>query len=63
VFTRIHVHFSIRGPSDSAAVARAVALSMDKYCSAARVLERSATISYSHAVEPAGAAAGGSGGR
>ena len=62
VFTRIHVHFAIRGPTDPDAAARAVALSMDKYCSAARVLERSASISYTHAVEPAGAATGGRGG-
>ena len=51
VFTRIHVHFAVRGPTDGDAVARAVALSMDKYCSAARVLERSAVISYSHTLE------------
>lgn len=54
-FSRIHVHFSLRGPVDPDAVRRAVALSMDKYCSVARVLERSAAISYSHAVESAAA--------
>jgi putative redox protein len=51
VFTRIHVHFAVRGPTDGDAVARAVALSMDKYCSAARVLEQTAAISYSHTLE------------
>ncbi len=55
VFARIHVHFTVRGPSDPQAVARAVSLSMDKYCSVARVLERTATISYTHEVEPAAA--------
>jgi putative redox protein len=48
VFDRIHLHFSVRGPVDATALARAVALSMDKYCSVARVLERSAAITYSH---------------
>jgi putative redox protein len=57
VFTRIHVHFTVRGPADPQAVARAVGLSMDKYCSAARVLEQSATISYSHVLDPAAPAA------
>jgi putative redox protein len=58
VFTRIHVHFTLRGPTDGDAVARAVALSMDKYCSAARVLEQTAAISYSHTLETRPAAAG-----
>ncbi|MGH7632018.1 MAG: OsmC family protein [Gemmatimonadales bacterium] len=56
VFTRIHVHFTVRGPADPQAVGRAVALSMDKYCSAARVLEQTAAITYTHEVEPAAAA-------
>lgn len=58
IFTRIHLHFTVRGPADPEAVARAVALSMDKYCSVARVLEQSAAITYSHAVEAAAAPAG-----
>ena len=56
VFTRIHLHFVVRGPADQPAVARAVALSMDKYCSVARVLEQTAAITYTHDVEPAAAA-------
>ncbi len=63
VFTRIHVHFTVRGPADPQAVARAVALSMDKYCSAARVLEHTAAISHSYEVEPAAAAPAVGGGR
>lgn len=53
VFTAIRVHFAVRGPSDERAVARAVALSMEKYCSVARVLEASAAISHTYTVEPA----------
>lgn len=55
LFTRIHVHFAIRGPADDAKVARAVELSMAKYCSVARILEQSASITWSHALEGAAA--------
>jgi putative redox protein len=41
VFTRIHVHFKITGRRlDPARVARAVALSAEKYCSASIMLAR-----------------------
>jgi putative redox protein len=41
VFTRIHVHFKVRGHNlDPARVARAVSLSADKYCSASIMLGR-----------------------
>jgi len=53
VFTRIHVHFEVSGPADERAVARAVELSMDRYCSVARTLEQTAEIGYSHALVPA----------
>jgi putative redox protein len=56
VFTRIHVHFAVSGPVDERAVARAVALSMEKYCSVARTLEHTAAIVHSYTLEPAGAA-------
>lgn len=52
VFSRIHVDFAITGPADEQAVQRAVELSMEKYCSVARVLERTSAISYSHTVSP-----------
>jgi putative redox protein len=55
VFTRIHVHFAVSGPTDERAVARAVQLSMDKYCSVARTLERTAEIDYSYGLVPAAA--------
>lgn len=53
LFRQIHVHFVVRGPREEANVARAVELSMAKYCSVARVLEKCATISWSHALEGA----------
>ena len=47
IFTRIHVHFIVSGRAlDAAKVARAVALSADKYSSASRMLEKPATITH-----------------
>lgn len=53
LFRAVHVHFALQGPIDETKVARAVALSMEKYCSVARILERTATITWSHSVEGA----------
>jgi putative redox protein len=52
LFKTIHVHFGLTGGAEEDKVARAVALSMEKYCSVARILERTATISFSHSVSP-----------
>ena len=50
VFTRIHMQFVLRGDElDRARVERAVALSAEKYCSVARMLASTATIT--HAAE------------
>lgn len=47
VFTRIHVHFIVSGKNlDEKKVARAVALSADKYCSASQMLAKAAEISH-----------------
>ena len=47
VFTRIHLHFIVSGKDlDKKKVARAVKLSADKYCSASRMLEKTAVISH-----------------
>ena len=47
VFTKIHVHFTVSGKDlDASKVAKAVALSADKYCSASRMLEKTATITH-----------------
>jgi putative redox protein len=56
VFTRIAMHFIVSGRSLNAdAVARAVTLSHDKYCSATAMLARTAEIVVSHEVVEAGA--------
>lgn len=56
VFTRIHIHFIVRGDgvSDSA-VQRAVSLSAEKYCSASIMLGRAGVeISHDYEIVPAG---------
>lgn len=51
VFTRIHMHFIVSGHAlDAQAVARAVSLSHEKYCSATAMLAKSAEIIVSHEV-------------
>ena len=57
VFTRIGMHFVISGRALNAdAVARAVALSHEKYCSATAMLAKTAKIVVSHEVVEDGAA-------
>ena len=45
VFTRIHMHFTVSGKAlQPAAVARAIQLSHEKYCSASAMLAKTATM-------------------
>jgi putative redox protein len=47
VFTRIHMHFVVRGRDlDPARVERAIALSAEKYCSASAMLGKTAAITH-----------------
>ena len=51
VFTRIHLHFVVGGKRlDATKVSRAVDLSADKYCSASRMLEKTATITHDYEI-------------
>ena len=51
VFTRINLHFTVRGRNlAEAVVARAIALSHAKYCSATIMLAKTAEITTSHEV-------------
>jgi len=47
VFKKIHLDFILKGDVPPAKAERAVKLSMDKYCSVAKMLEKAAEISYS----------------
>lgn len=46
LFQTIHVNFAFKGEVDKNKAERAVALSMDKYCSVAKTLEKTAKITY-----------------
>ena len=51
VFTKIHLHFTVEGKAlPDAAVARAIHLSHDKYCSATIMLAKTAEITTSYEV-------------
>lgn len=50
LFKQIHVHFALGGPLEEERVGKAVSLSMDKYCSVAAILYKTATITHSFEV-------------
>ena len=51
VFTKIHLHFTVEGKAlPDAAVARAIQMSHDKYCSATIMLAKTAEITTSYEV-------------
>ncbi len=47
VFKKIHLDFILEGDVPASKAERAVKLSMDKYCSVSKMLEKAAEISYS----------------
>jgi putative redox protein len=56
VFTEIHIHFIIVGRDvKQNQVERAIALSAEKYCSATIMLGKTAAISHTFEIQPAGA--------
>lgn len=52
VFTRIHLRFLLDGELRQSAVERAVMLSVEKYCSALAMLNKTATVTYSWEIRP-----------
>lgn len=50
LFETIHLHYKFKGEIDKDKAERAVALSMEKYCSVAKTLEKTAKITYSVSV-------------
>ena len=51
LFTNIHITYTFRGAVDAVKAEKAIQLSLDKYCSVAKTLEKTATITYSFSVE------------
>jgi len=50
VFTNIHIHFQFKGLLKKENVERAIQLSMDKYCSVSKMLEKTAEITHSYEI-------------
>lgn len=57
LFTSIHLHYRLFGDISEEKAKRAVELSMDKYCSVAKIMEKSAEITYDFEVITANAPA------
>ena len=53
LFTKIHAHYIITGDVAPERVKQAVDLSLSKYCSVARILEQTATLTWSWEIRPA----------
>ncbi len=51
LFKKIHITYTLKGKLDEHKVKRAVELSMDQYCSVAKILEKTAEISYSFEIK------------
>lgn len=51
LFQDIHVHFALKGNLSEEKVRKAVDLSMQKYCSVAKTLEKTAKVTYDFTIE------------
>ena len=50
VFTKIHIHYILEGNLKKENVEKAIALSMDKYCSVTHMLNKTADITHSYKI-------------
>ncbi|MEM8526494.1 MAG: OsmC family protein [Bacteroidota bacterium] len=50
LFTKIHVHYKLHGDLKEEKVKQAVDLSMEKYCSVVKILEKVATVSWGYEI-------------
>ena len=50
LFTEIHIHFELTGKLDEDKVRKAIDLSVNKYCSVLKTLEKSAKITHSYSI-------------
>jgi len=51
LFEKIHLHFKLKGDLSEKKVKQAVDLSMEKYCSVAKMIEKTAKITYEYSIE------------
>lgn len=54
VFTHIHLKFSLTGNLNENKVKKAIGMSVDQYCSVARMIENKASIEWSYLILPKG---------
>ena len=47
LFVKTHIHFRLYGPIDEDKARKAVSLSVDKYCSVAKILQETAVVTHS----------------
>ncbi len=52
VFTAIHVHYVFTGKPDAQKAEKAIVLSMEKYCSVSKMLEKTVAITHSFEIQP-----------
>ncbi len=57
LFTNIHIHYQLYGPIDPKKAERAISLSVEKYCSVGKLLEKTANITWDYEIFPAPAEA------
>ncbi len=50
LFTKIHAHYDLYGDLNEKQVAKAIALSIDKYCSVAQILKKTVPITYDYTI-------------
>ena len=50
VFTKINIHYTLKGNLKKENVEKAINLSMDKYCSVTHILNKTATITHSYEI-------------
>ncbi|TAH19119.1 MAG: OsmC family peroxiredoxin [Cytophagales bacterium] len=50
LFTTVHLHFALKGKLDKDKVEKAINLSVEKYCSVVKIMEKTATITHSFSV-------------
>lgn len=52
IFTDIHMHFDLFGEVDPVKAEKAVSLSVEKYCTAVRMVEKVAKVTYDYTIHP-----------
>lgn len=50
LFTTVHLHFALKGNLEKEKVEKAINLSVDKYCSVVKIMEKTATITHSFSI-------------